>query len=254
MGKNVNLIECSGRITYKHYDEERGQFFFVLYIAVPRVSRRHNESRTDVVRDAPGFVYEGNDAKELYDAYKIDDMITVIGHAGTDQIPRPQGNRVYKMDFVTSLIADSIMPNHGMSYVNNAVIAGNVTYVYRNPDQGKRFYIITVETNPDSKEGERTSVTYFDQKMALEPKRGDYIHAFGVVQVKHDNESSSRDRILTTIVSRTVGLVPHDGSISSDRPRNIIRTRNNIPDDPEPNDDDIVDSEPVENEEWVSAE
>lgn len=202
----VNMIQCTGRITYKNYEEDRKRLFFAVSMSIPRITRSDSDD-SGYNRDFPGFIVEGEKAEELNETLNVRDRVTVIGHADTERSMVYQGQRMFKQEWTLRLIADNVMKDAGGPDSNSVTMCGEVIRVYKNADQGKRFYLITLKIPMEDGPDTRVSFAYFDRGMRLEPEVGDAVYATGSIQTKRlPVGNTDRTRLVTSIVSRSVAI------------------------------------------------
>ena len=105
---------------------------------------------------------------------------------------------------------DMVFEDFGHENVNIVHAAGTVTRVYKNPDQGKKFYIINLRTQVEV-DGEKKDavlrVTHFDLDMALEPQVGDYLVFTGTMRTKNNTDDNGRPYKLSSIVAKSVSII-----------------------------------------------
>ena len=98
----------------------------------------------------------------------------------------------------------------GHENVNIVHAAGTVTRVYKNPDQGKKFYIINLRTQVEVDGEKKDAVlraTHFDLDMALEPQVGDYLVFSGTMRTKNNTDDNGRPYKLSSIVAKSVSII-----------------------------------------------
>lgn len=204
--KPINLVQVTGRVRFKRYNEEDGSLFFVVSVVIPRpVQGAENDNLN---RDFPAFTISGDEAKELDEKMKVGDSVSVVGHMDTRMIMRSVDRNLFKRSWQAYLIADHVVINERrLPNSNSVTVAGEVIRVYRNADEGKRFYMVTLRIPLDNGSVTRATFTLFDRRMQAEPKVGDFAMANGVIQT-HRMESDGRRQstIITSIVARNMTL------------------------------------------------
>ena len=154
-------------------------------------------------RDYPSFVVEGDEAEALNESIEEGDWIAMFGRMDTRQRMAYEGNRMYREVWEPYIKVDSVLKHEGRIDSNNVILCGEVIRVYRNADEGKKFYMITLRTANEDGTTCRATVTYFDPQMKLEPKVGDTVFAIGKIQTKRE-ESEDGDRRRTRFIVSAV--------------------------------------------------
>lgn len=207
--KPTNLVQLTGRIRVKRYDEEKKELFMVISVSTPKTAMASRGGDDEWNRDYPAFVAEGEMAERIDREFEEGDWIATFGRMDTRQTLRYEGNRTYKETWEPIIVLDAALRHEGRIDSNVVVLCGDVIRVYRNPDRGKRFYMITMRIpNPDGTNA-RATVTYFDPNMKFEPKPGDRVFAAGKVQTKREQSSDGdrrKTRFVTSVVTRSAAI------------------------------------------------
>ena len=209
--KDLNLVHLTGRISVKRYNEEENNLFMVLQISIPKTTLSNRNAESDWNRDFPPVIIRGDYAAEANEKFNEGDRVSVIGYLDTRNRMAYIGNRTYREIWEPYIDVQSIFPATGKVDANNVVLSGEISRVYRNDNEGKRFYMITVKIPVSESRSTRTTFTYFDSKMELEPKVGDRVFADGSIQTKRENTVSEetgrrQTRFILSAVSRCVIL------------------------------------------------
>ena len=209
--KDLNLVHLTGRISVKRYNEEENNLFIVLQVSIPKTTLANRASESDWNRDFPPVIIRGEYAAEANEIFNEGDRVSVIGYLDTRNRMTYTGNRMYREIWEPYIDVQTILPATGRVDANNVIICGEITRVYRNDSEGKRFYIITVKVPVSETRNTRTTFTYFDPRMELEPKAGDRVFADGTIQTKRENTVSEetgrrQTRFILSNVSRCVIL------------------------------------------------
>lgn len=206
MNKPEDMILCTGRVMHKNYNESTKRLFVVIGIFTPKnmLSRGASmETEDRFNRDFPAFIMDGKKAKEAFDSFEVGDHISIRGHVNTEEVMRPVGNRTYRREWRTLLVADEIHTDGSHNGYCNVLLGGEIIRVWKNPDQGHSLYVITVKMTLDNGEVRRASFVYFDRNMEMEPKVGDFVTTEGIIQTKRiPAEDGQRAVNLLSIVSR----------------------------------------------------
>lgn len=204
MKQNMNLVQCTGKVLRKYYDEEKGILQFDLGIFVPGKSGSGIERKSN--RDFPRIHVE-KDAALINERIMEGDQVSFIGHSETRPVLHYQGKRTYKRNFDTVVIVEDIVLSTGVQGNNSVSICGECTRIYRNDDKGKKFYIITVKTTLSDASEVFTEFVFFDHRMELEPKVGDMIYMNGALRTKNlVQRGTNRRQIVLTIVARSAAI------------------------------------------------
>lgn len=205
-GFYMNKFICSGIITFKRLSKRDGvnSLFIVLSIQMPKPIRRSGEL-SGMYSDTPAFTVSGEKALEFDKQFAVSDPVTIEGHVDTERVMQRVEGHMFREVFQTALVIESIRKEEGATYRNMVNFQGKVSWVYRNPESGKQFYIITLDTVLPDGSHARANTTYFDRRMELEPQKGDIVSVTGAIRVKRlEHEGNAKDTILTTIVASSV--------------------------------------------------
>ena len=208
--KPENIIQCTGRVMFKNFNNETQSLFMVVGIFTPKLiwgrTDGENESRADNFnRDFPAFVMSGEKAAEVEREVKEGDIVSLRGHIETASVMRPTGGNNYHREYRTRLVADDVYLDNSKNGFCNVTLGGEIIRVYRNEDHN--LYIITVRMEMEDGTRSRASFVYFDRNMALEPKVGDHVNMAGIIQTKRmPAQEGRRAQTLLSIVARYVVL------------------------------------------------
>ena len=95
--KAMDLVQVTGRITYKRYTDQDQTLFVVLSVSTPRTAIGSKGPNDEWNRDYPAFTVTGEVAEELDEQFKVGDHISVCGHMDTRQRMVYEGNRMYRI-------------------------------------------------------------------------------------------------------------------------------------------------------------
>ena len=206
--KAMDLVQVTGRITYKRYTDQDQTLFVVLSVSTPRTAIGSKGPNDEWNRDYPAFTVTGEVAEELDEQFKVGDHISVCGHMDTRQRMVYEGNRMYRGTWEQYIVADIVLPYQGGIDTNSVIISGKISRVYRNTEAAKKFYIITVEVPLEDGSIARAAFTHFYSRLQLEPSVGDEIRAIGFIQTRRERVNNSRGRSRTryimSVVSRNI--------------------------------------------------
>ena len=135
-----------------------------------------------------------------------------------------EGSRMYREVWEPYIVPDVVFPAATRIDANSAVFCGEIIRVYRNADEGKKFYMITMRL-PGGERDARATFTYFDPRMELEPQVGERIFANGAIQTKRETSDEGgrpQTRYIMSVVSRNV----------------VIQREKDVPEKPADDDDD----------------
>lgn len=212
--KSMNLVQLTGRINVKRYNEQNKSLFIVLSVSVPKSALASKGPDDGWNRDYPAIVFNGEAADEANARYEEGDRISVLGHMDTRQRMAYEGSRMYREVWEPYIVPDMVFPAATRIDANAALFCGEIIRVYRNADEGKRFYMITLRL-PGGERDARATFTYFDPRMELEPQVGERIFANGAIQTKREvseEDGRRQTRYIMSVVSRNV-VIQRDGEI-----------------------------------------
>lgn len=202
MDHNMNLVQCSGKVLHKFYNEEMERLNLVLGIFIPKNHALNEDERIN--RDFPMITVEGEQAALINEEVEEGVFVSVVGHAESRPIMHYQGRSTYKKTYDTIVIADEVIPNIGQMNNNSVCLWGECTRIYRNPDKGKKFYILTIKTYLEDGTAVLTEAIFFDRRMELEPEVGDTVYVLGSLRTKNEvDPNSNKKRVLLSIVARS---------------------------------------------------
>lgn len=200
--KPINLIQVTGRVRFKRFNADNNNLFFVVTVSIPKTIQ--SDDGNNINRDYPAFVVEGEEALKLNDKIQVGNSVTVIGHMDTRMVMRNVDRNLYKRFWQSYLVADHVIVNESRVASNNtATVAGKIIRVYRNADDGKKFYMVTVRIPLENGEITRVTFTLFNRNMDIEPKVDDFAMVTGVVQTHRVEEGNRKGEIITSIVARS---------------------------------------------------
>lgn len=200
-----NNVHCTGRVQYIRYFRNNNSLLIVLSLYEPKWGG-------DRYADYPNIYMEGEMAEKYRSRIKRGDYLTVIGYVEEKEIMTNIGNDLFRRTVGPVIIpyTDMVFEDFGHENVNIVHAAGTVTRVYKNPDQGKKFYIINLRTQVEV-DGEKKDavlgVTHFDLDMALEPQVGDYLVFTGTMRTKNNTDDNGRPYKLSSIVAKSVSII-----------------------------------------------
>ena len=204
--KPENLIQCTGKVLYKNYDEKKDSLFLMIGVFTPKLMPRNREILEDeniYNKDYPAFIVYGEKAKLINDKIADGAFVSIIGRMDTEEVLVPKGGRNFRKEWNPVLIADEVEETTSRIGHCNITLAGEIIRVYRNPDPGHQFYMITVRMKNENGKYERGNFFYFDRNMELEPEVGDFVYMNGVIQTKRTNdENRAKHRTLVSVISR----------------------------------------------------
>ena len=212
MNKPINLFQTTGSVAYKAYYASEKRLVLGLNVSIPKMFQTRGE-RTEYVKDYPRFTITGDEAEEINSRIERGTRITITGHLETVTRMHYEGHSMYRQTYDLTPVVDNVYYDAGSMNGNAVLLAGEVTRVYRNPDPGKQFYMITISAPVDGQEA-RLTFMYFDKRMQLEPQVGDYIIMSGVLQTRFveaaqtNRARRTRNTRITqmSIVSRTIAI------------------------------------------------
>lgn len=209
----MDFVQVTGLVTWKRFtadpdgDQAKDNLSLIIRTSIP--GRRMSEGDDpDDYYDAPMFIILGERAKTLDEQIQNGTRIAATGYALMRDDMMYIGSHTFRMRRNLVCVADQVFLNFYGRNVNNVIICGVVSSVYRNAAAGKRFYIPTLQVAKG--DGTRLSipVTHFDQDMRLEPKEGDVLYVIGSIRTKRKSiPDSERMEVLTTIVTHSVSRV-----------------------------------------------
>lgn len=205
--KRLNSVQLTGRINVKRRNEQNDSLFVVLSVSTPKSAIASRNPDEGWNRDYPAMTFTGDLAKEIDEKYEVGDRLSVIGKMDTRQRMAYEGNRTYKEVWEPFILPEVALPAAQRLDANVVAFCGEVIRVYRNPDQGKKFYMITLRLPGVEDRDARATFTYFDPRMELEPQVGEIVYAGGAIQTKRENvdvDGRERTRFIMSVVSRNV--------------------------------------------------
>lgn len=211
--KPMDFVQVTGLVTWKRFtadpdgNTDKDNLSLIIRTSIP--GRRMSEGDDpDDFFDAPMFIVLGERAKSLDEEIQNGTRITATGYAVQRDDMMYMGSHTFRMRRNLVFFADQVILNFYGRNVNQVIICGVVSSVYRNAAEGKRFYIPTIQVRKSEKEVLSIPVTHFDQDMRLEPKEGDVLHVIGSIRTKRRTiPDSDRTEVLTTIVTQCVSRV-----------------------------------------------
>lgn len=181
-----NKVFLNGSITRKSYDGRTGR----LYVGMAVYNRTRNREYVDY----PTIIFEGEEAKrmdELIPAVSRGKTVLaeIVGHlASEDYMRRVRGERNrYERVRRQMILGDTLEIVSSVRPKNEVALVGEVRNVWRNPAEGKRFYMITLATGQDT-----VTTIYFDYKMELEPQVGETLKCDAVIHTRTVRDGGRR--------------------------------------------------------------
>ena len=208
--KSENIIQCTGRVMFKNFNNENKSLFMVIGIFTPKLiwgrTEGEAESRADYFNhDFPAFVMSGEMAADVNREVKEGDIVSLRGHIETISVMRQTGGNTFRREFRTRLVADDVYLDNSKNGFCNVILGGEIVRVYRNEEHN--LYIVTVRMEMEDGSRSRASFVYFDRNMSLEPKVGDHVNMSGIIQTKRmPAQEDRRAQTLLSIVARYVVL------------------------------------------------
>ena len=181
-----NKVYLNGSIIRKNYDSRSGRLYLMMTV--------YNRTRNKEYVDHPVIVFDGEEAKRI-DA-SIPEvsrnrsvLAEIVGHLTTENYMRrirSERNR-YERIWRQMIVGDSLEIVSSVRSKNEVTIVGEVRNVWRNPEEGKRFYMITFAVGQDA-----FTTIYFDHKMELEPKTGETLKCDAVIHTRVVRDGNRR--------------------------------------------------------------
>lgn len=199
--KQYNIAHCTGKVQYIRFNTAEDSLTLVLSLFEPKWGGDRNS-------DYPNVYIEGEMAKKVRNQIHKGDFVTVIGHVEEREIMTNIGNSLFRRTVGPVLIPDEDMVfiDKGHSNVNSFFAAGTVTKVQEKPDEGKRFYMIYLNTPINGKDV-MLRVVHFDHDMALKPEAGDYVVVSGTLRTKNNRDANNNPYKLCSIVAKSISVV-----------------------------------------------
>ena len=204
--KPKNMFKFAGRIERMQYVKAKKELSVVLGIYRP-----NTRNKETLLRDYPKVIIEGDYAEKLRNELKVRDYKTFTGYLDLVEDMIPVGRNLYNRTTITVPYATQVTDSDGKDFEDIVVVGGIVTHVYRRPEENKKFYLITVETDiaerVAGKRIPRVEVIYFNPPMTFEPKEGDYVLATGTYRIRSEKVSGmTAYRNLTSVVANHMSI------------------------------------------------